>query len=166
MSLCCVGGIDAAEATRRLDATTVGDEIDVEDMWDPTDDESIRTLGVTDVPGGCVVSQPWAYGASMPLVALLLSAGTVCYGMYANPKSGNQGQSVHDGVIIGSDLHPGGGWSASDAPAAEVLRTFLYQHHAIEYCCAYAGVHPTGARPFTEPDRWIRLAVRNWWQYR
>jgi hypothetical protein len=163
MSLCCVGGIDAAEAVRRLEATVVEEEIAVEDMWDATDDESIRTLGVTDVPGGCVVSQPWAYGASMPLVALLLSAGTACYGMYANPKSGHQGESVHDGVITGADLSPGDGWSAADAPAAEVLRTFLYQNHAIEYCCAYAGVHPADARPFTEPDRWVRLPARDWW---
>ncbi|MCW6008059.1 ankyrin repeat domain-containing protein [Micromonospora sp. CPCC 205371] len=163
MSLCCVAGIDSAEAMRRLDATAVDDEVDGEDMWDSLDDDSIMLLGVTDVPGGCVVSQPWAYGASMPLVALLLSAGTVCYGMYANPKSGNQGESVHDGVITGSDLHPGGGWCEADAPAAEVLRTFLYRDHAIEYCCAYAGVRPADARPFTEPDRWVRLPARNWW---
>lgn len=164
MSLCCVGGIDVAEAIRRLDATVVEDEIAVDDMWDATDDdESLLTLGVTDVPGGCVVSQPWAYGASMPLVALLLSTDTVCYGMYANPKSGNQGASVHDGVITGWDLHPGGGWVAADAPTAEVLRTFLYQHHAIAYSCAYAGVRPADARPFTEPDRWVRLPARDWW---
>nr|WP_221381510.1 ankyrin repeat domain-containing protein [Actinoplanes polyasparticus] len=163
MSLCCVANIDAAEAVRRLDATVVGDDIDVEDMWNATDEESIRTVGVTDVSGGCIVSQPWAYGASMPLVALLLSAGTVCYGMYANPKSGNQGAAVHDGVITGWDLHPGGGWSEADAPTAEILRDFLYQHHAIGYCCAYAGVHPADARPFTEPDRWVRLPARDWW---
>jgi hypothetical protein len=163
MSLCCVGGIDAAEAARRLDATVVEDEIAVEDMWDAIDDESERTLGVTDVPGGCVVSQPWAYGASMPLVGLLLSADTVCYGMYANPKSGNQGAAVHDGVLTGWDLHPGGGWSEADASTAEVLRVFLYQNHAIEYCCAYAGVRPVDARPFAEPDRWVRLPARDWW---
>lgn len=163
MSLCCVADVDSTEAVRRLNATIIEDEIDVEDLWDGLDDDSILTLGITDVPGGCVVSQPWAYGASMPLVALLLSAGTVCYGMYANPKSGNQGESVHDGVITGSDLHPGGGWCAADAPSAEVLRTFLYRNRAIEYCCAYAGVRPADARPFTEPDRWLRLPARNWW---
>ncbi|MCA2211583.1 ankyrin repeat domain-containing protein [Jidongwangia harbinensis] len=163
MSLCCVGGIDAAEAVRRLQATVVEDEIAVADMWDATDDESMQTLGVTDVPGGCVVSQPWAYGASMPLVALLLSADTVGYSMYANPKSGDQGAAVHDGVITGWDLSPGDGWSAAGAPAAEVLRVFLYQNHAVEYCCAYAGVRPADARPFTEPDRWVRLPARDWW---
>lgn len=163
MSLCCVGGIDVAEAVRRLDATVVEAGIAVEDMWDATDDESLRTLGVTDVPGGCVVSQPWAYGASMPLVGLLLSAGTVSYSMYANPKSGNQGASMHNGVTTGWDLHPGGGWAEADAPTAEVLRTFLYQHHAIGYSCAYAGVRPADADPFTGPDRWVRLPARDWW---
>ncbi|MFG1716435.1 ankyrin repeat domain-containing protein [Micromonospora sp. NPDC049203] len=163
MSLCCVAGIDATEAVRRLDATVIEDQIVVEDMWDADEDESIRILGVTDVPGGFVVSQPWAYGASMPLVALLLSADTVCYGMYVNPKSGNQGAAVHDGVITGWGLNPGGGWSEANASTAEVLRDFLYRGHAIEYCCAYAAVRPADARPFTEPDRWVRLPARDWW---
>lgn len=164
MSLCCVAGIDAAEAVRRLDATVVEGEVDLEEMWDSDDAETYLTLGVTDVPGGCVVSQPWAYGASMPLVSRLLSPGTVCYAMYANPKSGNQGSSVRDGVITGWDMHPGGGWAAADAPADDVLRTFLYRLHAIEYCCAYAGVRPTDARPIIgEADVWIRLPARNWW---
>ncbi|GAA4716167.1 ankyrin repeat domain-containing protein [Phytohabitans rumicis] len=161
-SLACVSGVDANEAVRRLDASAV-EGVDVEDMWDSDDDDSIRTLGVTDVPGGCVVSQPWAYGASMPLVGLLLSAGTVCYAMYANPKSGNQISSTVDGVITGWDLNPGGGWCAADAPADEVLRTYLYQD-AVAYCCAYADVRPADARPFTgPPDRWVRLPARDWW---
>ena len=163
MSVCCVRDVDAAEAIRRLGATEIEGDLAVENMWDATDDESIRTLGVTDVPGGCVVSQPWAYGASMPLIALTLSAGTDCYAMYANPKSGNQGQSVHDGVITGWDLHPGGGWSEADASADEILRVFLYQYHAVEYCCAHAGVRPVDAEPFMEPDRWVRLPDRDWW---
>jgi hypothetical protein len=87
-SLACVSDVDADEAVRRLDASAV-EVVDIQQMWDGMDDESVLTLGVTDVPGGCVVSQPWAYGASMPLIGRLLSAGTVCYAMYANPKSGN-----------------------------------------------------------------------------
>ena len=165
MSLCCVAGIDAAEAARRLDATTVAGEIAGEDKWDATDGESIRTLGLTDVPGGCVVSQPWAYGASMPLVTLLLSAGTACYGMYANPKSGNQGQSVHDGVITGWDLHPGGGWSEADAPtprscASSFTSTTPSSTPAPTPACA------ADARPFTQPDRWVLLPARDWWAHR
>jgi hypothetical protein len=69
-----------------------------------------------------------------------------------------------DGVITGWDLHPGGGWSDANAPADEILRTYLHQHHAVAYCCAYANLRPTDARPFTgPPDRWVRLPARDWW---
>lgn len=163
MSLACVAGVDAEEAVRRLDASAV-DGVDVKQMWDDMDEDSVLTLGITDVPGGCVVSQPWAYGASMPLIGRLLSAGTVCYAMYANPKSGNQGSITVDGVITGWDLHPGGGWCSADAPPDEVLRTYLYQHKAVAYSCAYTNVRPTNTRPFTgHPDRWVRLPARDWW---
>jgi hypothetical protein len=163
MSLACVAGVDADEAVRRLDAAAV-EGVDVEQMWDSTDDDSILTLGVTGVPGGCVVSQPWGYGASMPLVGRLLSTDTVCYAMYANPKSGDQGSIAVDGVITGGDLNPGGGWCAADEPADEILRTFLYQHQAVAYCCARANVRPAAARPFTgPPDQWVRLPARDWW---
>ncbi|MEV0897235.1 hypothetical protein [Actinoplanes sp. NPDC049802] len=40
-----------------LDATVVEEDIDIEGMWNATDDGSIRTVGVTDVSGGCIVSQ-------------------------------------------------------------------------------------------------------------
>lgn len=153
--LSCVGGIDAAEAVRRLEATVVehdDPESTVERLWDDSlSDEALLTVGVTDVPDGCVESQPWAYGASTPGVAERLSIGTVCYAMYANPKSGNQGSIIRDGITEGWDLHPGGGWSAADDSAEEILRTYLYRHKAVAYCCAYAGLKPTDARPFTGP---------------
>ena len=165
LSLSCVAGIDAAEAVRRLGATVVED-VSVEDMWDRMPDaEALLTVGVTDVPGGCVVSQPWAYGASTPVVARLLSAGTVCYAMYANPKSGNQGRIMRDGAVVDWDLHPGGGWAGAEEPAEEILRTFLYRHQAVAYCCAYAGVRPEDARAFTgPPDLWVQLPERDYWR--
>ena len=164
LSLSCVAGVDAAEAVRRLDAAVAGD-VSVEEMWDRSlDDAALLTVGVTDVPGGCVVSQPWAYGASTPVVAGLLSAGTVCYAMYANPKSGNQGRIMRDGAVVDWDLHPGGGWAGADESAEEILRTFLYRHRAVAYCCAYAGVRPVDARAFTgPPDLWVRLPDRDYW---
>ncbi|MFB9235860.1 ankyrin repeat domain-containing protein [Plantactinospora siamensis] len=167
MSLCCVGGVDAAEAVRRLGATIIGpadpDEVD-EFPDDPTSDAALLMVGVTDVPGGCVISQRWGYGASTPVVSRLLSAGTVCYAMYANPKSGNQGSIFRDGVCAGWDLHPGGGWSSADDSAEEILRTFLHRHRAVAYCCAYAGVRPADARPFENaPDLWVRLPDRDYW---
>ena len=170
LSFCCVGGIDAAEAVRRLEATVVvGDDPEsiIQDLWDdPMSEGALLTVGVTDVVGGCVVSQPWAFGASAPGVSRQLSTGTVCYAMYANPKSGNQGSIVRDGVVAGWDLHPGGGWSAPDDPAEEILRTYLYRHRAVAYCCAYAGLKPTDARPFTgPPDLWVHLPARDYWSH-
>lgn len=168
LSLCCVRGIDAAEAVRRLEATIVGSgggQAVVEDLWDdPLSEDAVLTVGVTDVPGGCVVSQPWAYGASTPGVSRRLSTGTVCYAMYANPKSGDQGSIVRDGVVEGWDLHPGGGWSAATDPADEILRTYLYRNRALAYCCACAGLTPTDARAFTGPfDLWVKLPVRDYY---
>lgn len=168
MSLTCVRGIDAAEAVRRLEAAVVeveDPESMTEDLWDDSLSEAARlTVWATDVPGGCVVSQPWAYGASMPGVSRRLSAGSVCYAMYANPKSGNQGSIVRDGVVAGWDLHPGGGEYGVDDSAEEILRTFLYQHRAVAYCCAYAGLDLTDTRPFVgPPDVWLELPPRNYW---
>jgi len=127
-------------------------------------EDAVLTMGVTDVPGGCVVSQSWAFGASMPGVSRRLSIGTVCYAMYANPASGNQGSIARNSVIEGWDLSPGGGWSAADDPAEEILFTYLYRQRAVAYCCAYAGLKLTDARPFTgPPDAWVQLPARDYW---
>lgn len=151
-SLCCVCGVTPAEAIRRLDGTVVdhpGDEL---------------VVGVTAVPGGCVVSRRSGFAASTPGLSRRLSGGTVCYAMYANPKSGNQGHIMRDGVTVAWDLHPGGGWSAADDPAGEILRTYLFRGQAVAYCCSYAGLRVTDPRPFTgTPDCWVRLPDRDWW---
>ncbi|GAA2637726.1 hypothetical protein GCM10010399_83710 [Dactylosporangium fulvum] len=168
MSFTCVRDVAAPEAVRRLSATVVehdDPERMAREFWfDSLSEDALLTVGVTDVPGGCVVSQPWAYGASTPVVARLLSAGTVTYAMYANPKSGDQGSIYRDGVVEGWDLHPGGGWSAAEDSAAEILRRYLYQYKAVAHCCAYAGLRPVDARAFTgPPDRWVRLPVRDYY---
>jgi hypothetical protein len=162
-----VGGIDAAEAVRRLGAT-VSEDPDPESnpqMWDyPLTDDAELTVGVTDVPGGCVVTQPWAYAASMPLLGQLLSAGTVCYSLYANPKSGDQGSIIRDGVVEGGDLSTADGWSEPGDPPESILREFLYRFEALAYCCAYAGLGLLDARSITgPPDLWIRLPTRDYW---
>jgi hypothetical protein len=172
-----VAGIDAAEAVRRLAAATVSPDDALalsEELWidpdhpdHPDHEDWLLTVAVTDVPGGCVVSQPWGFGASMPLVALLLSAGTVCYGMYANPKSDNQGHLVRDGVIEGWDLHPGGGWSDAADPPDQILHAYLYEYHAVASCYAHAGLQATDARALTgPPDQWVRLPSRDYWATR
>jgi hypothetical protein len=166
LGLACVAGIDAAEAVRRLAATPVADfdpDEFMDDYYSPhhdDDDEDavMSIMGVTDVPGGCVLTQPWGYGPSMTRVNELLSKGTVCYGFYGNPKSGNQGSVCRDAVIAGWDLHPGGGELSADASADEVLFEYLLQGKPVAYACAYVGLRPTDARAVAgPPDGWFRL---------
>ncbi|WP_414170644.1 ankyrin repeat domain-containing protein [Streptoverticillium reticulum] len=166
--LACVAGIDAEEAIRRLEATlVVGDELDVlvEEPYAYDMDDGPRTIGVTTVPGGCVVTQPWGYAPQMPGALQRLSVGTVCYGLYANPKSGNQGSIARNGVIEGWDLHPGGGPHPGDAPE-EVLASYLYHHNAVAYSCAWAGLRVTDARAVVgPPDKWVELPERDYWSH-
>ncbi|MER5323569.1 ankyrin repeat domain-containing protein [Streptosporangium roseum] len=159
-SLACTAGITAAEAVRRLEAVPA-DHADVEEiMEDPWSDfdDSLAVVGVTDVPGGCVVVQPWGYAASNPGVIERLSVGTVCYGLFANPKSGNQGAVARDGVIEEWDTHPGGGSVYSEESAEEILATYLYHGEAEAYCYAGAGLRPIDSRSITgQVDVWLRL---------
>ncbi|MEV0198766.1 ankyrin repeat domain-containing protein [Nonomuraea sp. NPDC050691] len=162
--LACVAGISAAEAARRLEATVeVVDPEEFLDEIDPSAEESLAFVGVTDVPGGCVVSQPWGYVPQTPGVTRRLSVGTLCYGMYANPASGHQGSVARDGEIVGWDLHPGGSPWEDDGPR-EVLLSYLYQGNPEAYCCAYAGLRLTGERAVTgPPDVWLCLPERDYW---
>ncbi|MFD5714966.1 ankyrin repeat domain-containing protein [Streptomyces pharetrae] len=166
IGLACVAGIDAREAVRRLEAAPADDEEMAELMADPYayDLEEIRPfVGVTTVPGGCVVTQPWGYAPSMPGVHTRLSAGTVSYGLYANPKSGNQGSVARDGVIEGWDLHPSGR-PAPDASAEEVFASCLYRLSPVAYSCAFVGLRPADARAVVgPPDLWVELPERDYW---
>ncbi|MGV9697135.1 ankyrin repeat domain-containing protein [Streptomyces sp. NPDC003470] len=166
--LACVAGIDAAEAVRRLEAAPADEEVVDELLEDPYQydmDESLGIIGVTSVPGGCVVTQPWGYAPQMPGVLTRLSAGTVCYGLYANPKSGNQGSIARHGTVEGWDLHPGGGPYEKDTPE-EVLTSYLYRYNAVAYSCAFAGLRPTDARAVVgPPDVWVELPQRDYWSH-
>ncbi|MFJ8631721.1 ankyrin repeat domain-containing protein [Streptomyces sp. NPDC093568] len=166
LGLACVAGIDADEAIRRLEATPAA-AADVTDLLDDLfaydGDESLRIVGVTTVPGGCVITQPWGYAPSMPGIQTRLSTGTISYGFYANPKSGNQGSITRDGVIEGWDLHPGGAPDL-DSTSEEVLASYLYRHNAVAYCCAWAGLRLTDARSVVGPaDVWVELPDRDHW---
>ena len=165
-SLTCVAGIDAGEAVRRLSATVVGKGVEV-DPWEggdlpwSGDEDSLLVMGATSVAGGCVVAQPWGYGAQMPRVMAELSRGTTCYGMYANPKSGEQGGAARAGKITGWGLDPGG-WPEREASPEQVLAKYLYRGNAVAYCCAQANVHPDSMRPFTGPfEMLMRLPTRD-----
>ncbi|GHH56264.1 ankyrin repeat domain-containing protein [Lentzea cavernae] len=148
-SLACVAGVDAETAARRLEAEPV--EV-TEQVW--TWDADLAVVGVTTVPGGCVVMQPKGYTAVR--VGGRLSAGTVAFGMYANPKGGNHGEIWRDGDCEASDLNTGGGVDLEDN-AADVLLAHLHQDEPVAYCLAFAGLRPTDARAFTAPDLWLRL---------
>lgn len=163
LGIACVAGIDVAEAVRRLEAEVVDGDYDemLEDLRDdPFDPAGVHTMWATEVPGGCVLAQPWGYAPQMPGVTKALSAGTTCYGMYANPKSGNQGSIIRDGEVIGWDLHPGG----DPDEDSDVLLSCLYEGKALAYCFAYTGLRPVDARSVTgPPDAWIRLPDRDYW---
>lgn len=164
--LACVAGIDAAEAVRRLEATPTSEEVIDELLEDPYAydlDETLQIIGVTSVPGGCVVTQPWGYAPQMPGVLARLSVGTTCYGLYANPKSGNQGTIARDGSTVGWDLHPGGGPYEGDT-SEEVLASYLYQYNAVAFSCAFAGLRLVDARAVTgPPELWVTLPQRDYW---
>ncbi|MFD0398993.1 ankyrin repeat domain-containing protein [Kitasatospora sp. NPDC127121] len=165
--LACIAAIDAAEAVRRLDATPLDEEFMEDFLDDPNEydmDEGLLIAGVTTVPGGCIVTQPWGYTPSTPGAMARLTAGTVGYGLYANPKSGNQGSIVRDGTVEAWDLHPGGAPLPNHTPD-EVLTGYLYHHHAVAQACAFAGLRPTDARAVTGPaDSWIRLPDVDYWE--
>jgi hypothetical protein len=159
--LACVSGISADEAVRRLEATPVEGPDDDYVLYEDTDDDIV---GVTDVLGGCVITQPWGYVPQEAGIMNRLSAGTVVYGLFSNPKSGDQGRIVRDGVTEGWDLHPGGEPLAGDS-AEEILRSYLYRYEAVAYCCAYADLRPTDGRAVSgPPDLWVELPDGDHWR--
>ncbi|MFE0647051.1 ankyrin repeat domain-containing protein [Streptomyces sp. NPDC059534] len=168
MGLACVAGIDATEAVRRLEAEPVPDEDAddvVEDPYAYEMDEILPLVGVTSVPGGCVVTQPWGYAPQMPGVLTRLSVGTVSYGLYANPKSGNQGSVARDGSLDAWDLHPGAGPYEGDS-ADEVLASYLFQYNPVGYACSFARLRLPGDRSVVgPPDLWVRLPERDHWTH-
>ncbi|NRQ38387.1 ankyrin repeat domain-containing protein [Nonomuraea sp. NN258] len=162
-SLTCVAGLTAAEASGRLNGEPAADDELEEIMDDPFHEEAMRYIGLTDVPGGCVVFQDWGFMAATPVVMKLLSAGTVAYGMYANPKSGNQGRVYRDGEVTAWDTSPGGRDVDPGDSAAEILLKYLYEGHAEAYCFAGAGLRPADDGSLISPARHVRLPERDYW---
>jgi hypothetical protein len=90
--------------------------------------------------------------------------GTVCYGLYENPKSGSQGSISRDGRFTANDLFPGGDPREGES-AHEILLAYVYRDDPIGYSCAYAGLRLTDPRAVTgEPDVWLRVSevAVNW----
>jgi hypothetical protein len=163
MSFACVAHVDSAEAAGRLRALPieVGDFREwALDPWSEgmTDDEVAHTVGVTDVPGGCVVTQWAGFTAATPGLLARLTPGGYAYAMSVDPKNGCQGVAFQHGHPTGSDLSPGAGDSGPDDSGSEVLRTYLYLGHPVAYCCDAAGVAPERPQPFTgPPGKMLRL---------
>lgn len=163
MGVACVAELTAAEAVRRLEARpadAAAVEAALADPW-ADHDAHLGIVGITDVPGGCVITQPWGDVPSTPEVTVPLSVGTICHSLFANPKSGNQGLVSRDGAIEDSDTSPGGGHPGGHLTAAEILTEYLYQGEAVAYLCVMAGLPPDDARAVAgPPDLWIRLPDR------
>ncbi|MBU2665112.1 hypothetical protein KOI35_16540 [Actinoplanes bogorensis] len=163
-SFACIAGITAADALRRLGAESFDVE-DPEEAWQELGDPEPSVVGITDVPGGCVVAQQSGYAASTPAVMERLTAGTHGYGMFSNPKSGNQGTIFRNSENPAWDLHPGGGGVHPGDDADEVLRVFLYRSHALAYCADFAGLEPVDRRAFAgPPDIFAELPAIDLWR--
>ncbi|MCL7430315.1 ankyrin repeat domain-containing protein [Streptomyces sp. YS415] len=179
-ALACVAGIDAAEAARRLRAESLTDTgpgsrlaAFLESDYDRPDEELELTVAVTDVPGGCVVIQQWGHLPADDAVLVPLTKGTFGYGYYLNPKGGEHGMVMRDGVFVRQEEV--GDWCFSlelpdedddegyeDHEALAQVDLDLFNHyvfdHSAAYACAMAGLRPADARAFTgAPDRWLRL---------
>jgi hypothetical protein len=163
MSIACLAHVDSAEAAGRLRALPVDIPNFVqwaEDPWSEgmTDDEVLHTVGVTDVPGGCVVTQWAGFTAAAPGLLARLTPGSSAYAMSVDPKGGCQGIAFHHGHLVAADLSPGSGDAGQDDTGSEVLRTYLYYGHAVAYCCDAAGLSPEDQRPFIgPPTKLLRL---------
>ncbi|MEU3168495.1 ankyrin repeat domain-containing protein [Streptosporangium sp. NPDC006930] len=165
LSLACVADVSATEATARLEAAPA-DDVDIEALyeawWNTPDADLI--IGITDVPGGCVITQPWGNTASTPGVIKRVSPGTVCYSMYANPKGGSSGDVARDGAVI-TAWEPCVAYTVpTDALAEEILAAYLYRGHPVAFCCAGADLRLAHAGPIIGSSAtWLRLPKRDWW---
>ncbi len=58
-------------------------------------------------------------------------------------------------------------WRGTDEDtSAEVLASYLYQHNAVTYACAFAGLRPTDRRAVAgPPDVWVELPRRDYWSH-
>ncbi|MER6049860.1 ankyrin repeat domain-containing protein [Streptomyces sp. NPDC001793] len=181
ISVAFVPGIDEAEAVRRLGrdpdgcpAPDPGSDFDSEadpassgaHDGDPYDGAGAdhRRIGVTGVPGGCVLVQPFSYLLSTRPVLDALSPGTAAYGVSFHPAGGTFGTLSRDGRTELTEeigLPPFG-----DEPEGHWLYRFWSwsrprdAHGASElaYASAAAGLRVADARPVTgPPGRWVEI---------
>ncbi|MBE3010887.1 ankyrin repeat domain-containing protein [Microbispora sp. NEAU-D428] len=164
LSLACVADVSAAEAAARLEATPA-DDVNIDALYEAWYNvpDADRIVGITDVPGGCVITQPWGYTPDTPGLGKRVSLGTVCYSMYSNPKGGISGHVARDRTVSAWETHTAY-MTPPDAPAEEILAAYLYRNHPPAFCCAGADLHLADARPITGlPGAWLQLPERDYW---
>ncbi|MFE0872893.1 ankyrin repeat domain-containing protein [Streptomyces rochei] len=173
LGVCFVRGLSEDDLIRRLGADlTQCPTADLEHApFDPADyEESLRYVGVRSVdgdPGGCVITQD-GYMPSDNAVMQAISAGTVAYGVYFNPKGGTFGALARDGEVVMSEeigLSP----HASDPDAYWTFRFWQRGHNfphgadILAYACAAAGLKISDGRDAVDrrtPRRWAALPPR------
>lgn len=105
---------------------------------------------LADLPGGCVITQPWRYTRRTPDIVKRVSPDTVCYCMYANPKGGTRRYVPRDGTITAWETPSIHIISLGDL-AEGILAAYLYRCRPSAFCCAGADLRLTNARPVIGP---------------
>ncbi|MFF7497937.1 ankyrin repeat domain-containing protein [Streptomyces lavendulae] len=175
LAVAFVAGVDEEEVIRRLGADP--DRVPVLDLdaepgpygtgpdgFDPYGPRARWFLGVSGVPGGCVLTHPSGYLASSPAVLAAVSPGGRAYGVYFNPKGGTFGHLSVDGGAVHHEeigLHAG-----EDSPEGFWLHRFwqwgpygdMYGTGSLAYACDRAHLRITDPGPVLGPPRrWVEL---------
>ncbi|MFB7631252.1 ankyrin repeat domain-containing protein [Streptomyces sp. NPDC056149] len=174
-SVAFVAGVDEAETVRRLGsawadgpawAPAPGANPPAPDSWslDPYGAGAHRAVGVTGVPGGCVLLQPASYVLGTDPLLAALSPGATAYGLYVSPQGGTFGTLARDGRVELSeelglpplDGAPEGHWTHRFWSRS--LPDDLYDASALAYASAAAGLRVTTPRPVIGPPRrWVEI---------
>ncbi|MGV9561674.1 ankyrin repeat domain-containing protein [Streptomyces sp. NPDC003480] len=172
-SFAFVAGLDEETVIRRLGADpalSAALDLDAEpgpygtgpDGFDPYGEEAGRFVGVTGVPGGCVLLQPMGYTVSTEAVLDALSPGTTAYGLYFNPKGGTFGEFSRDGR---SEQHEEIGSVWGDEPDLHWLYRFwqwdrpgMWDAGKLAYASHRGGVRLTDQHAVAGPPRrWAEI---------
>ncbi|MEV6757010.1 ankyrin repeat domain-containing protein [Streptomyces sp. NPDC051214] len=173
LGLCFVRGLSEEELILRLSADptrcpTAGLEYAPFALTDH--DATLRYVGVTSVagtPGGCVITQE-GYMPSDDTLLQAISADTVAYGIYFNPKGGTYGTLARNGEVVVREeigLPPGESDPSSHWHFRFWQRQHTFPHDAniLAYAAASAGLRISNAQEALDrrsPRRWVELPAR------
>lgn len=175
LAVAFVAGVDEEEVIRRLGADPARVpvlDLDAEpgpygtgpDGFDPYGPQAGWFLGVSGVPGGCLLTHPGGHLAASPAVLAAVSPGGRAYGVYFNPKGGTFGSlSVDGGAVHHEEI---GLIARADSPEGFWLHRFwqwgpygdMYGTGSLAYACDRAGLPITDPGPLLGPPRrWVEL---------